>query len=98
MSVISSAHFNLIRARKELQKSFREEDWDALRDWDTKLGDCLSHALDDPQRDTSALVNEMESVLKLYAEIVAQLPEQASAETKILRAVPRPKRVQLDDA
>ncbi|TVZ38575.1 hypothetical protein P886_2947 [Alteromonadaceae bacterium 2753L.S.0a.02] len=97
MSVVCSAQFLLIRARRELQKSFREQDWDALRNWDTKLGEYLSLAFEDPNRDTVALVEEMETVLKLYAEIVAHLPEQTSREAQLLRAVPNPRRVRPDE-
>lgn len=98
MSVISSAHVSLIRARKSLNKAFQEKDWDALRNWDTKLGECLARAFDDPDRDTLALVTEMEGVLKLYANIVAHLPEQTTEHARLLSEVPKPRRIRPDEA
>jgi len=77
MSVISTSHFSLVRARHSLEKAFNSNDWPGVRKWDQVLGDCLNSAFDDDNRDTSELVSELERVLHLYANIVCTLPEQA---------------------
>ncbi|WP_045860436.1 hypothetical protein [Teredinibacter purpureus] len=77
MSVISVSHLALVRARKALEQAYDTKNWDDVRELDSLLGECLNQAFDDDQRDTSALVSELERVLKLYAAIVSSLPEQA---------------------
>lgn len=77
MTVISASHFSLVRARRELKKSYDTGDWRAVKQWDQDLGSLLNLAFDDDGRDTRALVNELEKVLSLYAEIVASMPEKS---------------------
>ncbi|WNO07940.1 hypothetical protein [Teredinibacter sp. KSP-S5-2] len=77
MSVISASHFSLVRARRELEKAYDCEDWEAVRQWDQDLGVMLNRAFDDEDRDTRALVGELEKVLSLYATIVSSMPEKA---------------------
>jgi len=84
MSVISRSHLNLVRARKALEKAFKERNWDALRETDKLLGESLNEAFDDVGRNTVELVQEMEKVLGTYAEMVAALPEDAEASLNTL--------------
>ncbi len=77
MSVISASHFSLVRARRELEKAYDVEDWSAVKQWDQDLGRMLNAAFDDEGRDTRALVNELEKVLALYAEIVLSMPDKS---------------------
>jgi len=77
MSVVSASYFSLIRTRKSLQLAFKHENWDEVRACDRLLGESLNAAFEDDNRDTSALIEELERVLNLYATIVASLPEQA---------------------
>lgn len=78
MSVVSQSHFELVRARKSLEKAFEKRDWPALRNWDTTLGECLNRAFDDDSRNTIELVQEMEKVLQTYAHMLAAIPDNES--------------------
>lgn len=80
MSVISAAHLNLVRARREMQNAFKQQDWEAVKDWDQLLSVQLSHAFDDPQRDHNLLVSELQKVLALYGQMVHALPDAAVAQ------------------
>jgi ferritin-like metal-binding protein YciE len=77
MSLVSSSHFSLVRARKALESAFRDNDWDQLRNLDQALGDSMNQAFEDDQRDTKNLVKELEKVLYLYAQMVSTLPDAA---------------------
>lgn len=79
MSVVSSSHVMLVRARKAMEKAFAERDWDALKETDKLLGECLNQAFDDEHRNTFELVQEMEKVLQAYAAMVEALPQGAEA-------------------
>lgn len=79
MSVVSASYVELVRSRRALQRSFLDRNWDDVRKWDSLLGGHLNSAFDDDYRDTLALVEELEKVLKLYADIVAAVPEHAGA-------------------
>lgn len=78
MNVVSLTHLNLRRARKQMEQAFHAGDWDAVKEWDALMTSQLTSAFDDPQRDNSRLVAELESVLELYAEMVSALPEAAT--------------------
>ncbi len=77
MSVVSRAHFELVRSRRNLELAFERGDWEALREWDRVLGENLNRAFDDDKRDTFELVQEMERVLHTYARLIANLPDSA---------------------
>lgn len=77
MALISAAHLNLVRARREMQKAFSQKDWEAVKDWDQLLSVQLGRAFDDPQRDHALLVSELQKVLALYGQMVHALPEAA---------------------
>ena len=49
-----------------------------MKRWDTLVGQGLDAAFDDPDRDNKGLVEELEKVLGLYAQIVIGLPEQTA--------------------
>ncbi len=83
MSVIPASFTSLVRARRSLQKAHQSEDWDAVRELDVLLGESLNRAFDDSDRNTSALIEELEKVLHLYANIVSGLPVQAEATGKL---------------
>jgi len=74
MSVVPASLTALIRYRKALESAFNNADWAQLQLQDQRMGACLNAAFEDPQRDTRALVVEMEKVLRLYASIVSKLP------------------------
>lgn len=78
MNVVSVSHLNLLRARKQMEKAFRKQDWDAVKEWDVLLTHQLTQAFDDPQRDNQVLVEELESILGLYATMVSALPDAAT--------------------
>ncbi len=78
MSVVSLTHMNLLRARKQMEKAFMEQDWDAVKDWDMLLTTQLTRAFDDPTRDNQLLVEELETILALYARMVSALPDAAT--------------------
>jgi len=77
MSVVSRSHFELVRARRGLEKAFESGDWDALKDWDYQLGENLNRAFADDSRDSFELVEEMERVLQTYARLISNLPDTA---------------------
>ncbi len=78
MSVVSMSHLNLLRARKQMEKAFNDCDWDAVKEWDVLLTHQLNQAFDDPTRDNQLLVEELESILGLYAKMVSVLPDVAT--------------------
>ncbi len=80
MSIIPVSHMALVRARREMEKSYLTDDWHAVKDWDQLLAVQLTQAFDDPQRDHKMLVGELEKILGLYSQMVRDLPA-ATAET-----------------
>lgn len=75
MNLVPVSHLSLVRARKEMEKSFASQNWEAVKDWDQLLALQLNRAFDDPARDHKMLVGELEKVLALYSEMVRSLPE-----------------------
>jgi len=78
MSIVPASHLQLVRARKALEKSYREKDWDSVRQWDTVLATQLNASFEDGTRDTKALVSELERILYTYSNMLAELPELGS--------------------
>lgn len=78
MSVVNASQFALRRARRELEKAFNQSNWEDVRHWDVELGQSLNAAFDDENRDTSALVSELEKILGTYARLVERMPNDAS--------------------
>ena len=78
MSVVSISHLNLLRARKQMERAYKANDWEAVKDFDSLLTHQLTQAFDDPQRDNQMLVNELETILGLYAQMVRALPDSAT--------------------
>ena len=76
MSVTNATQFALIRARRELEKAHDTKNWQAVKDWDQRLGDFLNQAFEDDARDTKALIDELEKVLKTYTRVVSSLAEK----------------------
>lgn len=77
MSVVAVSHVALARARRELEKAYCADDWDKVKTCDRQLGHLLNLAFADEHRNTRALVEELELVLKLYARMVRTLPVAA---------------------
>lgn len=77
MSVVHASQFALRRARRELEKAFNRCNWEDVRHWDVELGQFLNEAFDDENRDTPALVNELEQILGTYARLVERMPGDA---------------------
>ena len=75
MSVVVASQFALKRARRNLERAYQQGNWQAVRQSDVELGNLLSSALDDKSRDTTALVEELENILALYADMVSMLPD-----------------------
>lgn len=75
MSIVPFSQLNLARARREMEKSYKTGDWQAVQDWDQLVALQLSQAFDDPARDHKLLVAELEKVLQLYSQMVRSLPE-----------------------
>jgi hypothetical protein len=78
MTIIAASLVNVMRTRREMERALHQGDWDAVKQWDSKVGQSLDAAFDDPSRDNRALVDELEKVLGLYAQVVAQLPEHTA--------------------
>jgi len=78
MTVINSSFVSLVRVRKQLQKAYDEGNWDDVRHWDVALADLMNEAFDDEDRNTTALVDELQKVLNLYTKIVSELPENSA--------------------
>lgn len=78
MSIVNASQFALRRARRELEKAFNQCNWEDVRQWDLALGQSLNAAFDDENRDTPALVNELEKILGTYARLVERLPNDAN--------------------
>lgn len=77
-NVVSLSYLNLIRARKQMEKAFVANDWDAVKEYDALVTHQLTQAFDDPDRDNRMLVDELEYVLGLYARMVEALPAAAT--------------------
>lgn len=78
MSVVSASQFALARTRRSMLKAFRQKNWEAIKTCDRDLAANLNNAFDDSNRDTRALIDELEKIIGLYAEMVANLPADAS--------------------
>ena len=70
MSVINATEFALKRARVELERAHNKKDWEALKHWDKQLGEFLNLAFNDENRDTRALISELEVILATYNRVV----------------------------
>ena len=78
MKLVSASLVNVKRARREMERAFTAGDWDGVKRWDGLVGEGLDKAFDDPSRDNVGLVDELEKILGLYAQIVIGLPEQTA--------------------
>lgn len=78
MKIIPASLVNVMRARREMERAFAQGQWEAVKEWDKKVGQCLDAAFDDPERDNRVLVDELEKVLALYAQMVSHLPEHTA--------------------
>lgn len=78
MKLVSASLVNVKRARREMERAFVQGDWEAVKRWDALVGEGLDQAFDDPSRDNVSLVDELEKILGLYAQIVIGLPEQTA--------------------
>jgi len=78
MKLVSASLVNVKRARREMERAFAAGNWDGVKHWDGQVGKGLDAAFDDPERDNAGLVEELEKVLGLYAQIVIGLPEQTA--------------------
>lgn len=78
MSVVAASQFKLARARRCLEKSYLEGDWEAIKRWDKELADSLNALFDEDECDARALIAQLESVLLTYSKIVAELPAETS--------------------
>lgn len=74
MKLVTASQFALARTRKQLKAAFKNNDWQAVRDVDQILVHSLNDAFDDTNRDTRALIEELEKIVGLYGEMVARLP------------------------
>lgn len=80
MNVIPATHLTLIRARKSMEKAFKDGDWDAVKDQDVFLSAQLAQAFDDPERNHRMLADELSKVLGLYSRLTIEMPEIALEE------------------
>lgn len=78
MKLVSATQFALARTRKQLLDAYKSNDWKAVRDVDQLLAHNLNEAFDDKNRDTRALIDELEKIVGLYGEMVSQLPIDAA--------------------
>lgn len=79
MSIVVASQFALKRARRQLENAFNQGNWQAVRESDIELGKLLNKTFDEKSLDARALVSELETILTLYADMVAMLPEQRDA-------------------
>lgn len=82
MAVISATQFKLAQARRALERTYLNRDWNELRQWDIKLAECLNLVFEDEDRDTKSLLNELEYILKMYSRILIELPEDNNSSCK----------------
>ncbi|PCK08386.1 MAG: hypothetical protein COA42_09490 [Alteromonadaceae bacterium] len=75
MSLVCSTHFSLVRARRELERAQRCGDWQSVRNWDVTLASNLNDAFEDKDRNTPALIKELERILRTYSELVDKMPD-----------------------
>jgi len=79
MTVVSANVVALIRCRKMLEKAFQRKNWEHIRQWDISLGESLNAAFEEQPLDANTLIEELERVLSLYADIVAAVPAEADS-------------------
>lgn len=79
MSVVTVSQMNLMRTRRQMREAFLAQDWDTVQQWDQLLAVQLNKAFDDPERDNTLLIKELEHILGLYADMVESLPDEVSA-------------------
>lgn len=78
MNIIPATHMALVRARRDMEKAFHKNDWNAIKDWDQFLSAQLNQAFDDPNRDRKLLAKELGAILALYSEMSKALPEETA--------------------
>ena len=78
MNIIPASLVNVMRSRREMERAYLQGNWEAVKDWDNKVSLYLDAAFDDPERDNRVLVDELEKVLNLYAQMVNHLPEHTA--------------------
>lgn len=83
MTIIPSTHLALVRARRQMEVSYNEGDWHAVKDWDQFISALLNQAFDDPDRNHNMLAKELEKILNLYGVMVKTLPDQAVTEWRV---------------
>ncbi len=76
MNIIPTTHMALVRARRDMEKAFRDSDWSAIKEWDHFLTAQLNQAFDDPNRDHSLLARELNTILSLYSDLTRAMPDQ----------------------
>ncbi len=77
MTVVAASQFRLLRAKKSLEKAYKDGDIEAVRRWDTEVAECLDVLFKDRDRDAHSLISQLESVLMMYSKIVEDLPDDA---------------------
>lgn len=75
MSLVPQSSFALKRAHKELDKAYKNGDWESVRHWDKELAASLTEACNDDNRSAKDLIYDMEKILKSYSKLVSALPE-----------------------
>lgn len=75
MCVIPATHVALTRARKTLSRAYQVANWHSVGESDELLSEVLSQAFDDPNRNQRYLMQEMEKILALYADIMRSHPD-----------------------
>lgn len=70
MSLVPHTQWRLARMRKSMSKALQEQDWDKVREFDVELMQALNDASEDTQRDSAALLNELQAVVELYKDLV----------------------------
>lgn len=71
--VIPFSQIELIRSRQSVSSMLQHRDWKALKEADIELIEKLNAAIDDPHKNTSSLLIEVQKVIALYRQVVAVL-------------------------
>lgn len=77
MTVVAASQFKLLRAKKNLEKAYKDGDIESVRRWDKEVAECLDVLFNDRDRDAHSLISQLESVLTMYSKIVEDLPDDA---------------------
>jgi hypothetical protein len=79
MAVIPHSLFKLTRLRRDIGEALRQRDWYAIERINPQLMTALDQASQSEDRNLSALVKEVEAVVRLYRQLISACEMEAQS-------------------